>query len=71
MWSDRYMYRIEYSIPNPTSADRSLPATLGNFDSLDEARKLARWALDKYGREVEIHEFGTLQEPRLVETVAE
>lgn len=72
MWSDGSMYRINYSIPNPVSDDRSLSATLGDFDSLDEARRLARWALDEYGREVEIHEFaGNLVEPRLVETVSE
>jgi hypothetical protein len=64
------MYRIHYSMPNPTSPDRSLPAILGDFEDVHEARKLADWAATEYGSDVEIHEYaGMLQPPKLVETI--
>ncbi|NPC99127.1 hypothetical protein [Nocardioides sp. zg-DK7169] len=65
------MYRIEYALPNPQDPDRSLPATLGEFQTLDEARDLARWALAQYGRDVSIVEYGSLGDPKTVEVVSE
>lgn len=64
------MYRIDYTLPSPTDPSRSLSATLGEFDSLDEARDHARWVIAQYGRDVSIVEFATLGAPKTVEVVS-